>query len=600
VPSPALSLALENTCKTLLMVYNINIMSYTVLARKWRPQIFDEIVEQEHVSQTLKNAIASNRVSHAYLFAGPRGVGKTTMARILAKALNCKDGPTANPCGKCTFCSEITGGRSPDVIEIDGASNRGIDEIRNLRENVKFAPIAARKKIYIVDEVHMLTPEAFNALLKTLEEPPPHVVFIFATTEPHKIPLTILSRCQRFNFHLINTEKILSRLQFIVSQEKINIPEDALHLLARAGRGSLRDAQSLLDQVLSYAGESITIDQVRYVLGAVPFEVLVGLADSIKKRDSKSVFNYLQKAVDSGYDVHKLAEDLTALLREAFLLKIGVAENFQIAVTEEAQQELRSLTKDFTDAELEWAIEMLTRTYDLMKWSEQPRLLLEINLYKLAQGYVPLEDVIARLDELAASGLEPESAQREGVKQAKVKKTAAQPDIAAEYKSDGSGAAAVPDAFQKPQKETPSSGDGLSEFQVEWKKFLEHLRHTQTMGPRIYACLIEAKASSETTGRIDLEFPYEYHRKAIETSAQEIEKEYQNFTGNKVHFICRLRPQKSSDQVDSGMADAEPPVEAANGEATQTVEDLLEREPRLKRMTELFKGEITSWEKKKQ
>jgi len=584
-------------------------MSYIVLARKWRPQIFDEVVEQGHVSQTLKNAIASNRVSHAYLFAGPRGVGKTTMARILAKALNCKNGPTANPCGKCTFCSEITEGRSPDVIEIDGASNRGIDEIRNLRENVKFAPIAARKKVYIVDEVHMLTPEAFNALLKTLEEPPPHVVFIFATTEPHKIPLTILSRCQRFNFHLIKTEKIFSRLQFIVSQEKINIPEDALRLLARAGRGSLRDAQSLLDQVLSYAGENVTIDQVRYVLGVVPFEILIGLADSIKKHDSKSAFDCLQKAVDSGYDVHKLAEDLTALLREMFLLKINVAENFQIAVTEGAQQELRSLAKGFTDAELEWAIEMLTRTCDLMKWSEQPRLLLEINLYKLAQGYVPLEDIIARLDELAA--LQPELAQRDSTKQGKAKETVAQPDISTEYKSNNSSAAAVSDAFQKPQKEsiskkidkgTPdqSPGGGIGEFQIEWKKFLEHLRHTQTMAPRIYACLIEAKASSETAGRINLEFPHEYHRKVIETSAHGIEKEYQNFTGNKIHFICRLRPQKSSEPEGTKIADAGPSEEATNnGETTQTIEDLLEHEPRLKRMAELFKGEITSWEKKR-
>jgi DNA polymerase III gamma/tau subunit len=373
----------------------------------------------------------------------------------------------------------------------------------------------------------------------------------------------------------------------------------------------LRDAQSLLDQVLSYAGENITIDQVRYILGAVPFEVLVGFADSIKKRDSKSVFNCLQKAVDSGYDVHKLADDLTALLREMFLLKIKVTENFQIAVTEGAQQELRSLAKDFTDAELEWAIEILTRTCDLMKWSEQPRLLLEINLYKLAQGYVPLEDVIARLDELAVSGPGPALAQRVSAKQEKAKKTAAQPDISIEYKSGDSGAAAVPDAFQKPRKESvsekvdkstpdqsPASG-GIGEFQVEWKKFLEHLRHTRTMGPRIYACLIEAKASGETSGRINLEFPHEYHRKAIETSVREIEKEYQNFTGNKVRFICRLRPQKSSEPGGAGITDAEPPVETTNGEATQTIEDLLESEPRLKRMTELFKGEITSWEKKK-
>src|SRR5512136_1075662 len=262
--------------------------SYLVLARKWRPQLFEEVVGQRHITQTLQNAISQKRVAHAFLFTGARGVGKTSSARILAKALNCEKGPGTNPCNQCATCQEVTHGTSMDVIEIDGASNRGIDEIRELKENVRYTPAKSRYKIYIIDEVHMLTTEAFNALLKTLEEPPPHVIFVFATTEPHKIPLTILSRCQRYDFKRIPLASILEQLRTIATQEGMEISDQSLHLIAREAEGSMRDAQSLLDQVLSYAGQKVSDKEVIEVLGVIDRKILhdsiAALADGDQAR----------------------------------------------------------------------------------------------------------------------------------------------------------------------------------------------------------------------------------------------------------------------------------------------------------------------------
>jgi DNA polymerase-3 subunit gamma/tau len=242
-------------------------MSYIVLARRYRPQNFDELIGQSHVALTLKNALALNRIAHAYLFSGPRGVGKTSAARILAKSLDCEKRKDHSPCNTCVSCEEITKGISMDVIEIDGASNRGIDEIRNLRENVKFAPVSGKYRIYIIDEVHMLTKEAFNALLKTLEEPPPHVIFIFATTEPYKVPLTIISRCQRFDFRRVSVNEIVKHLQYIAGKENIDVEDEALYLIAQASEGSMRDSQSLLDQAVSYSGKKIAKKDVQDFLG---------------------------------------------------------------------------------------------------------------------------------------------------------------------------------------------------------------------------------------------------------------------------------------------------------------------------------------------
>ncbi|MDH3599593.1 MAG: DNA polymerase III subunit gamma/tau, partial [Candidatus Tectomicrobia bacterium] len=264
-------------------------MSYQVTARKWRPQTFDDVVEQQHVTRTLKNAIQLNRVAHAYLFAGTRGVGKTTMARVLAKALNCDHGPTPEPCGACTACLEITQGASMDIVEIDGASNRGIDEIRDLREALRYLPTRGRYKIYIIDEVHMLTKEAFNALLKTLEEPPPHVVFIFATTELDKIPYTILSRCQRFEFKRVSLSGIVSHLDHIIQREGLSISRASLLRVAKAAEGSMRDAQSLLDQVVAYCGTEANDDEVGHLLGSVGSETLARCLSALFQQDAETV-----------------------------------------------------------------------------------------------------------------------------------------------------------------------------------------------------------------------------------------------------------------------------------------------------------------------
>ncbi len=259
-------------------------MGYLVIARKWRPKQFEEVVGQEHITLTLQNAIKKDRVASAYLFSGPRGVGKTTTARILAKALNCEKGPTPQPCDSCTPCQEIAEGHSIDVLEIDGASNRGIDEVRSLRESTRYTPSNLRYKIYIIDEVHMLTTEAFNALLKTLEEPPPHVVFIFATTEANKVPATILSRCQRFDFRRIPQEKIVEQLKKICDQETIQIDDQALYLIARKSEGCMRDSQSLLDQVLSFSDHTVSKDDVISLLGIIQHDEFFTISEAIARK----------------------------------------------------------------------------------------------------------------------------------------------------------------------------------------------------------------------------------------------------------------------------------------------------------------------------
>ncbi len=308
-------------------------MAYQVLARKWRPQNFDEVVFQDHVSKTIKNSIKNNRIFHAYLFAGPRGVGKTTMARIVAKALNCVHGPTDTPCGVCEHCVEIRAGNSFDVIEIDGASNRGIENIRELRENVKFAPLKSRYKIYIIDEVHMLTREAFNALLKTLEEPPDHIVFIFATTAIHQVPDTILSRCQKYFFKKISTAAIVEHLRYIVGQEQYSIDERSLYPIARSSDGSMRDAQSLLEQVVSFSEGEIREEDTLAILGVVPFASYVTLMRFIGEMDVKGAMGEVDRVISLGVDIPRYAAGLQDVVRALRLIlnRVSVQEILELS-----------------------------------------------------------------------------------------------------------------------------------------------------------------------------------------------------------------------------------------------------------------------------
>src|SRR5688500_4746021 len=298
-------------------------MSYLVLARKYRPQTFAEVVGQEHVTRTLANAFAQERVHHAFLFCGPRGVGKTTLARILGRALNCEKGPTAEPCGTCQACTTIAGGNAVDYIEMDGASNRGIDSIRDLTEAVKYQPAAMRKKVYVIDEVHMLTTEAFNALLKTLEEPPPHVTFILATTEPHKVPVTILSRCQRYDFKLVPAARLAAHLRSIFERESFAVESAAVDLLVRESGGSVRDALSLSDQVISYVGgREIGEAQVAEVLGVADRALVRSLVQALAAGDARAALEVVDAAVERGLDEVQVARALTRVLHDIAVAQV--------------------------------------------------------------------------------------------------------------------------------------------------------------------------------------------------------------------------------------------------------------------------------------
>ncbi|MDW8078019.1 MAG: DNA polymerase III subunit gamma/tau [Thermoguttaceae bacterium] len=373
---------------------------YQVVARRYRPQTFEELVGQEHVAQALKNAVQTGRVGHAYLFAGARGVGKTSAARILAKALNCERGPTPEPCNKCSFCMEIAQGGAIDVLEIDGASNRGIEEVRALRQNATLRPSRARFKIYIIDEVHMLTREAFNALLKTLEEPPPHVKFIFCTTEPTKIPPTILSRCQRFDFAGISAASICRRLGQIVEAEGIPAEEAALEIIARRAGGSMRDAQSLLEQVLAFGGGAVTKSVVRDLLGLGPEEIVGNLAELIAEGEVAKVLQAFAKALDQGIDLAVLMEQLACYYRDMLVVAAGCGPELLLFSSPEEIPRLKKLADRYGIDTVLAAFQILDHTLARMKYSFHPRLVAEAGLARLARlnSLLELGSLLARLE----------------------------------------------------------------------------------------------------------------------------------------------------------------------------------------------------------
>jgi DNA polymerase-3 subunit gamma/tau len=380
-------------------------MSYQVIARKWRPQTFEDVVGQGATAQTLRNAVRQNRIAHAYLFAGARGVGKTTTARILAKALNCAHGPTPTPCNACDSCREITHGNSLDVLEIDAASNRGIDEIRELRENVKYASARDRFKVFIIDEVHMLTTEAFNALLKTLEEPPPQVVFVLATTELHKVPATILSRCQHFNFRAISYREILDRLQYICREEKVQISEEALNAIARASEGSMRDAQSLLDQVISFCGTEVEDEAVRNLLGVIPQQILEEFTQAIVQSDSKGLLLNVEQLVQSGRNLQHFIREMLSHFRNLLMVKIAGEDSQLIPLSAADLARLREFAGHFSEEDLTRFFSILVSTEGELRWSSQARFHLEMGLMKLIQvkRLTPIEQVLAGLEGLSHS-----------------------------------------------------------------------------------------------------------------------------------------------------------------------------------------------------
>lgn len=382
-------------------------MSYQVIARKWRPQTFEEVTGQEIITHTLRNALEHDRLHHAYLFSGSRGVGKTTTARLLAKALNCHktDGPNLTPCSTagemCPSCLEIAESRSMDVLEIDAASHTGIDDVRGtIIEGIGFSPARDRYKVFIIDEVHQLSKAAFNALLKTLEEPPPNVVFIMATTEQHKVPDTILSRCQEFEFRTIAVQKIFERLRFIADEEKIDVSDDALREIARSGKGSMRDAQSNFDQVISFSGEKITSEDVSRSLGIAGVELLTKVVNSISGREPKAALEVVDDLIARGHDLRNFCRDMLGLFRDMLVLKVAGGDTglFDTAIIEAA--ELEKLSADFTESDLLRFFNSMAETEGKLREASHSRYVLEIGLVKLIEmrRIQTLETLINRLN----------------------------------------------------------------------------------------------------------------------------------------------------------------------------------------------------------
>jgi len=382
-----------------------NVMSYQVLARKWRPQVFDDVLSQKHITDILKNMLKTGRIHHGYLFSGIRGIGKTTTARILAKALNCVQGPTLTPCNQCEFCREITDGYAMDVEEIDGASHRGVDEVRILQEDTSYAPSRSRYKIFIIDEVHMLTTPAFNALLKTLEEPPPNVIFILATTEPWKIPATILSRCQQFKFRSSSSSELVGMLKKLAQHEQITISDSSLALIAKTAGGSVRDAENLLDQVVGFSGNEVPDKDVRYVLGIPDHDLLRAFLTAIFDHQTAQMFSLMEQLVSHGYNLRFFCMELMERIRNLIVLKITKHPDPHLVLFDYSRAELEDYAPQTTLSELQQLYWLITEAERNIKFSPNPRFVLEMALAKMAnvQALEPIEELNKQLEEIKAA-----------------------------------------------------------------------------------------------------------------------------------------------------------------------------------------------------
>jgi DNA polymerase III subunit gamma/tau len=523
-------------CKT------INIM-YQVLARKWRPQIFEDLVGQQTVTRTLQNAIASGRIAHAFLFSGPRGVGKTTCARILAKALNChsSDAPVVRPCNQCPSCMEIAASRSMDVLEIDGASNRGIDEVRELRESAKYQPIRDRFRIFIIDEVHMLTMEAFNALLKILEEPPSHVFFIFATTEFRKVPETIVSRCQPFDFKKIPDRILVQRLLQIIQDEGIQISEKSLQMIAAASEGGLRDALGTVDQIIAFSGNQVEEKDVEAVLGLVDTDVLIELGSAVARADSDALLSLMNRISEYGIDYRAFYNELLSFYRDLFLRKFSSASRNE----ESGDQRIAKLAQEYDEIQLLRICHNLVQIQNTLRLSGNPRFLFEITLVKLAQikKLIPLEELADSLKKNVDLEIQPPRPPRPKV-----------PEIAPE----------VPNKRQN----VDLSNDFVAAV----------ISQIETKNPRLAAALENAHLH-RMDSKISFYVPESYFKMMKLDPRDQLELE-------------TLLQQKLGGPVEVQIYKGEPPEEKAAVKVS-TPETLVDSDPVVQEFVKMFKGKIT-------
>jgi DNA polymerase-3 subunit gamma/tau len=517
-------------------------MTAQALYRRWRSRTFEEVLGQEHVTRTLRNALLGGRIAHAYLFAGPRGTGKTTMARLLAKAVNCLSEGDEKPCNQCSICQAINEGRLLDLIEIDAASNRGIDEIRDLREKVGFRPNEAQYKVYVIDEVHMLTNEAFNALLKTLEEPPPHVIFVLATTEPHKIPATILSRCQRFDFRRASLGDLRRKLNRICESEGIAIEEAALELVARSAAGSFRDAESLLDQLASYGDDEITLAQVQSVLGTVSSQAIRKLVGHLVKRDVAGGLDLINQVVGDGVDPRQFNRELIEYLRGLLLIKAGNGAGL-LNVTAEILTEMEDQAQQFATETLLRIVRLFNQASLDLKASLQPQLPLELAFIE------------ATLSEDSVIEKGPVSEAQQGAGQeatAASPAPATSPTVLREDQSvaagDGTTQTVAVDASPQPppaektptDRETlPASRVTLEKVRLNWVRILAEIRpHNRSAE----ALLRSGRAEAVEGNVVVLGFPYAFHKERVEeTKCQALlERAFSRVLGSPCRIKCVL------------------------------------------------------------
>lgn len=518
-------------------------MSYQIFARKFRPRNFEEVVGQDPITRTLQNAIDQERIPQSFLFSGPRGVGKTSTARILAKCLNCEKGPALKPCDKCASCKEITASNSMDVLEIDGASNRGIDEIRNLRETVKFKPTQGRYKIYIIDEVHMLTTEAFNALLKTLEEPPLHVKFIFATTEAHKVPLTILSRCQRFNFKRITVAETVTKLEEIAKKEKIQFEPKALFLIAKAGEGALRDAEGLLDQLATFSPEKIKEEDVLFMLGLASESIYFEILEALKSNKADELFLKVRDLYDNGTDMVHFAKGLLDMFRHLLLYQVSENPAVFLEWSESSGKDFEEKKNLFTRGELLLAVSLLQNLQNQLRRNvAPPKLLVETALMKLMhlEGLRPIDEAIGQISPAAAEPSAPLrmvspviSGPAKGVK----KQTPAGGDFeATSHKVKDSASA---QGMKESSLQAESQGGvalSVNEAESFWPRVIEYVKGKR-MSLGIF--LSESEPVEIQDHKVVLGLPAElqFHKETLEKEAsrQLIEEAFEVVSGRKIH-----------------------------------------------------------------
>ncbi|GIP46080.1 DNA polymerase III subunit gamma/tau [Paenibacillus sp. J45TS6] len=527
-------------------------MEHIALYRAWRPQSFQDMVGQQHIIQTLQNAIREQRISHAYLFSGPRGTGKTSAAKILAKAVNCERGPSTEPCNECEACLRITSGAVMDVQEIDAASNRGVEEIRDLREKVKYAPTEVRHKVYIIDEVHMLTTEAFNALLKTLEEPPPHVMFILATTEPHRLPATIISRCQRFDFRRVSLEEQTERLALICKEEEITAEEEALQYIARLSDGGMRDALSILDQVSSFTGGQVTYSQTLDMTGGLPAEQFGKLAQFLLKGEVGEVLQTVEQFMQEGKSADKSMENLLYYFRDLLLIKmVPNAEHMTDRVLDPSS--FKGMAEAFSREQLFYIIDTLNRYQSEMKYAAQPQTLFEVALLKLCSlpkgagesaseagggAAVSSSELTAMKRQIAELEQKLEKALKNGGVATANQNSAAPARSNRPTPSRSSGVAKIPPHMDQYIAEKDSAE--FTDISKKWSQILQRVKEEKVT---VHAWFVDGEPVSVLNDAVLVAFKNNIHRETTEKPAnkQVIESVLEQVVGRPLRLVTMLQ-----------------------------------------------------------